>query len=221
MDILDGVEGLELSEQQKAKIEENLNSQYVSSEEFGKVKSNRDELLTEKKTAQQKQQEAEAAAEQARHEAAAKKGDVEGLKSSYEKQIGDLKETVSSLQNKEKRRAIGDIASDFVGKNVVDDAFIRKSMKDAFSKRLDVRDGETVVLDAEGNLTGLKLEDLQSEFLQNSEYKAHIVGSDANGGGAGGGNKGEAGGNAPKSLKDAKTPEERRAVLRERMSGVK
>lgn len=47
---------------------------------------------------------------------------------------------------------------------------------------MDVRGEESVVLDAQGNLTALSIDDLQKEFLQNSKYSNIIIGSKATGG---------------------------------------
>jgi hypothetical protein len=215
MSIFDGIEGI--TEEQKAEIEKNIGKNYVSSEEFERVSSKSAELLSETKKAKQEKREAEEAKEKERLEKEARSGDIEGLKNSYEEKIASLNETISGFQSKENTRVVEDVASAFVKKNVVNDPFIQRSMTEAFSKRVDVREGNPVVLDAKGNLTALSIEDLQSEFLQNSDYKSHLIGSDASGGGAASGSGGSASGKAPKTLKDCETPEERRQVIRQRI----
>jgi len=183
-------EGVELPDE----VKEALNKQHedalkgmVSADEFNKVLSNRDDLKTEKMKALQQRKEAEEAAEAARLEAAQKNGDTESLNASWQKKFDSLSSEFNGLVEKNKKAAIDMAANEFVSEHVVNDAFSREAMSDAFAKRLDIRDGAQVVLDAAGNLTALDVNDLKKEFLASTKYHAHLVGTNASGGSAPGG----------------------------------
>ena len=120
------------------------------------LKQSQQDLLAEKKAAQEEKNRIAAEAEQARLDKAASSKDVDTLRESYEQ------------------------------RNIVDDQFSRQAMTNEYSKRVDIRDGKTVVLDAGGNLTSLSVEDLNSEFLSSSIYAGHIKSTDASGGGVNG-----------------------------------
>jgi hypothetical protein len=219
MDIFNGVE---LSDEQKAAIQENLNSaiesEFVSRTEFDAVFGKKEELLAEAKRAKDAKRAAEEEAEQKRLEAAAKNGDIESLTKSYEEKLAGLQSQLNERIEGDRKREIGNIASGFVNENVVDDPLIRKAMTEELSKRLDLREGKPVVLDTEGNLTALSTDDLFSEFQNASVYKPHLVASKASGGSATGSTSTSnvSGNLANKNLADCKTQEERLAVLKAR-----
>ena len=80
------------------------------------------------------------------------------------------------------------LASDFMsGIGATGSQLGQDAMKSEYLKRIDIRDGKAVVLDPEGNLTALSLEDLNTEFSNNSRYAENIKGTQATGGGADGG----------------------------------
>jgi hypothetical protein len=72
-------------------------------------------------------------------------------------------------------------------------------MRSEYLKRIDIRDGKQVVLDPQGNLTALSIEDLNQEFSVNSRYSDFIKGTQAAGGGA---NGSKSTGGASKSFKE-------------------
>ena len=189
-------EGFDLPDDVKAALDAQASKQLEgmhTAEEFTSLKSNRDELLGEKKSAQAKTAEAEAAANEANLAAAQKNNDVESLNSSWQNKHDDLQAQYDGLVKKNKQASVNELAQGFANEHVVDDAFSRKAMRDEFAKRLDLRDGNPVVLDAAGNLTALSVDDLKTEFLSAGVYKAHILATKANGGGAAGGQTGNNG----------------------------
>lgn len=204
-------EGVELPDEVKealTKQHETALSGMVSADDFNKIKHNRDDLLNEKKSAQQKAQEAEQAAEAARLEAAKKNGDTESLNASWQEKYDALQGELNSVHAQNKKAAIDIAANEFVNQHVVDDAFSREAMSAAFANRLDIRDGNQVVLDAAGNLTALSVEDLKTEFLSSSKFQAHLVGTKASGGGATGGQSNSGSAAIPKTLAECKTKEQ-------------
>lgn len=209
-------EGIELSDEQKQKIEAKVNSTlegFVPKSEFDAVLGNRDELLTEKKQADEKRRLAEEQANAQKLEAAKKNNDIESLTNSYEEKIKSLQSEIDGFQSEKKTNAVSSIAQSFIDENVTSDPVVRNAIKGDLEKRLDLRDGKPAVLDADGNLTALSVDDLFNEFKAASVYKPHLVASKASGGGANGSKGSSAGGDlADKSLADCKTSEERQAV---------
>jgi len=214
--MLENIEGL--TPELKAQIEETLKAQFVAKTEFDAVLAKKEELLGEKKSEQKKAQEAAAAAELAKLEAAKKSGDVESLTASYEAKLKEATEQLNTIQNGLKAEKIGSMAKQFVGEKFVNDPVIAEAISEKFSRRIDMREGKTVVLDADGNLTALSIDDLKEEFLKNGQYKAHIISTNASGGGATGGKTTTTGGGAAKDLTQAKTKAERIAVISARMA---
>ena len=178
----------ELLDKQKADLEKAFEEQTAG------LKESQQKLLAEKKAQQEEKERAAAEAEKARLEKAAKDKDITTLTESYDAKLKALQEQNEQLTNGIKQSQIGELASAFVEANIVDDPFSRQAMKEVYAKRLDLRDGKPVVLDAEGNLTALTIEDLNKEIKASSIYYGHIRSSKASGGGVGGrGNPGGAG----------------------------
>jgi len=150
------------------------------------LKESQQALLTEKKAAQDEKARIASEADALKLDKATKDKDVETLTSSYEEKLAQLKAENESLHGGIKQGKITELASGFVSANVVDDTFSRQAMQDVYSKRLDIREGKPVVLDAGGNLTALSVEDLNREIMSSSIYANHIKSGNATGGGAGG-----------------------------------
>ena len=109
--------------------------------------------------------------------------------------MSSIKTTIENenLLNGIKQGKISDLANAFVNENVIDKPFSRQQMHKVYSKRLDIREGKPVVLDVEGNLTALSVEDLNREIMSSSFYASEIKSGDATGGGAAGGRNGGGG----------------------------
>lgn len=191
-------DGVELSDEVKEKLNTQVNSlidSKISSvqEELAKVAENNSRLLDEKNAAREKERLSAEEAERSKLEAAAKNGDVESLTNSWQKKYDAdteaLRVELSDLKSKNKQADLNRFAQGFVSQHVVDDAFSREAMQSEYTKRLDLREGKPVVLDADGNLTALSVDDLNKEFLTASKYKSHIIATKADGGGAAGGSK--------------------------------
>lgn len=214
MSIFDDVDGL--SPEIKTVLESKLGEAYVPKSEFEAVKNKKDELLTETKKAKEAAKAAQELADKERQEKLASSGDIEALKKFYQDQLDATKGELEGIKTQTKAQQLSALATDFVSSKFIDDAVIRKAVTSEFKSRLDLREGKPVVLDAEGNLTGLSLQDLQNEFLSAQIYKPHIVATKASGGGANGGN-GNSGGAAKtmtKAVFDSKNPQEKMDFMR-------
>ena len=202
----------EVAAKLKEAYEAEISSKYKPVEEFEKVLKNKDELLAEKKAEQERRREAEAIAEAEKLERAKKNNDLESLENSYKAQLAERDSRLAEIENQNKRASIGRIADQFVSSNVIDDPFVRESMAEKFAARLDVREGKTVVLDPDGNLTALSVDNLIAEFKTATKYAKHMIGTKASGGGATGSNGFSSG-----ELK-AGTPEARKAKIAARLA---
>jgi hypothetical protein len=188
MSILDDVEGL--SPELKETLQQRIADSFVDKKEFEAVKAKKEELLGETKKAKEAARQAAEAAERKAQEALEQSGDIQALKKFYEEQLNAKTQELEGIKTQTKRQQLASIAAEFVGSKFVDDAIIKKAVTMDFEKRIDMRDGKPVVLDVDGNLTGLSLQDLQNEFLTASVYKPHVIASRASGGGATGGRNG-------------------------------
>ena len=157
------------------------------------LKANQAALLEEKQERQRAIDEAKAQAEKEALEKAAANKDVETLTASYEEKLKLKQEELDKILLDNKSKTKSQLASDFLTEYGVGSQLALDAMKSEYQQRIDIRDGKTVVLDPEGNLTALTIDDLNKEFLTNSRYADNIKGSNAAGGGANG-NKGNGGG---------------------------
>lgn len=166
------------------KQKEELVNQFA--EETKGLKESQQELLAEKKAEQEEKRRLAQEAEKLAIEKATKDKDVETLSRSYEEKLSKANEENESLRNGIKQNKISELASGFVNTNVVDDPFSRQAMQDVISKRLDIREGKPVVLDVDGNLTAMGIEDLTREIMSSSIYANHIKSGNATGAGVNG-----------------------------------
>lgn len=157
-------------------------------EDVSGLKSKVDELLAEKKQAQQKAKEAEEAAKQAAAEAAKKNGDYEALYKSaqaeLEKKTGQFQELQQSIQKKEISSQAMRVASELADGNNIE------LLKPFIEQRLKYTDDGIKVLDQTGQPTVSSLDDLKNEFQSSGRYDALLRGNQAAGGGAAGGHSG-------------------------------
>ena len=161
------------------KQKEDLTAQFEESTKG--LKESQLSLLAEKKAVQEEKDRISSEADALKLKKAAEDKDVETLSASYEEKMAQLKAENETLHTGIKQGKISELASGFVSVNVVDDAFSRQAMQDVYSKRLDLREGKTVVLDTQGNLTALSIEDLNREIMSSSIYANHIKAGDASG----------------------------------------
>ncbi len=151
------------------------------------LKQNNSDLLDEKKEAQRIKDEAVARAGAEALEAAKAKGDIESVTSSYDEKVLGLEAKIESMEQQNIAGTKSQLASDFMSRiGATGSQLGQDAMKSEYLARIDVRDGKTVVLNPNGELTALSIEDLDNEFLSNSRYDKYLTGSKASGGGANG-----------------------------------
>ena len=181
-----------MAEEEKVEEKKEIDlTQYVHVDDVAGLKANHDKLLAEKKEAQRLTNDANLEAKRIKDEAAAKSGDVESLRKSWEEEkkllTGQIEANKTEKADNAKSKAATNIAMGLAeGSNV-------KILGDIIAKRLRFDDNKVQVTDSNGNLTVSSLEDLTKEFANNVDYKSLLVGSKASGSGATKGNVGGAG----------------------------
>lgn len=128
-----------------------------------------------------------------------KKGDIAALEQSYKDKIAKLEQKYQQALA-ERDTQINKLLVDNVAETMAAElSDVPELLADIIRKRLKAENGETRVLDANGELSAATIDELREEFRANKKYAAIIRGSQANGGGSGGGGKG---GGATKSFKE-------------------
>jgi len=164
-----------------------LNVDGVPKEDVSGLKRKIDELLTEKKTVQQKALEAEELARQETAEKLRKANDFEQLYNSSESERQKAADELATLKANLQQQQVEGQASK-VAASLTKDAARANLLSQQISSRLSLVDGEVRVLDTNGNLTVSSVEELTQSIK--AEYPFLVDGSQAAGGGATGGSSG-------------------------------
>jgi hypothetical protein len=113
--------------------------------------------------------------------------DTKSLRLSMQEIIDGKDLIINGMNEKDKQTSKSQVASDFMKSlNVFGSDIALEQIERDVLARVDIRDGETVVLDAKGGLTGNTLDDLLKEFSASSRYAENIKGTQARGNGADG-----------------------------------
>lgn len=164
-----------------------LNVEGVPKEDVSGLKRKIDELLTEKKTVQQKASEAEELAKAETAEKLRKANDFEQLYNSSESERQKASEELATLKANLQKQQVASQAGQ-VASSLTKDTARAKLLTEQISSRLSLVDGEIRVLDGNGNLTVSTVQELTQSIK--AEYPFLVDGSQAAGGGATGGNSG-------------------------------
>jgi hypothetical protein len=164
-----------------------LNVEGVPQEDVSGLKRKVDELLNEKKSAQQRAKEVEELARLEAEEKLKAKNEFEQLYNSSEEERKKVSQELESLRNRITEQHITSEAASLAGQLTKDTARA-KLLTEQISSRLSLVDGEVRVLDNNGNLTVSSMQDLTASIKE--QYPFLVDGSQAAGGGATGGNSG-------------------------------
>ncbi|RIX01112.1 hypothetical protein D3X38_08570 [Acinetobacter baumannii] len=208
---LDSLEGL--SDEMKALYEEKDGAFYLKIEglpqqdnsELDGLKNKVNQLLNEKKTAQEKQREAEEKAQREAEEkaqreaeeAARKKGDVAAIEASWKAKLEQAEakhaEATKALQDQVYKLTVGQTAQALASELSIkgSEAVLLPHITNRLQVETD-ENGEVKVrvLDSQGKPSALSIDDLKKEFRSNVAFKPLIVASSASGSGAPGGGSG-------------------------------
>ncbi len=119
---------------------------------------------------------------------ARKRGDIDTLTKSYEKKIEDLKAELNGKLSKSqefaKKTLLDGTAMKLATKISTVPGLMAKAIKDRLAVDFEGDEPTLRILDNEGKISALKIEDLEKEFLTNKEFASILIGSKASGGGA-------------------------------------
>lgn len=174
------------------------------------LRKKRDELMNETKTEREKRKEAEKRLEALEKERQSKaddeakaKGDIETLEKSWQNKLDkintDNAKVVESLQKQIYDMTVGQTALQMAGELAIQGSasVLLPHIKNRLSlQSKDDGTHEVRVLDEQGNISALTLEELKADFKNNPAFKPLIAGINASGSGATG-----AGGKASSNLK--------------------
>ena len=173
------LEGLDLSEEVLAKINEQ-NAGLVSASEIEGLKKNRDDLLAEKKAVQDAKTLAEQKAE-AEHLAALQKDkDFEALSKSYKDKLAEYEKRDKLNAEKLQKQAVSTKALEMA--KTISEGDNADLLATFIESRLRSDGGEIKVTDANGALTISSQEDLLNEFKANQRYASLVTVTKADGG---------------------------------------
>jgi len=139
------------------------------------------------------------------------KADVEKLENSYKSKFTarekELNAQIEAANGSLQRLLVDNVAQTLATKISKSPTVIMPHIKSRLrAEKNTAGQYETKVVDKDGNISALTVEDLEKEFIDNKDFAPIITASRGSGGGAGGSNGG--GGAAPKSLKDFKSATE-------------
>ncbi|MEQ4254252.1 hypothetical protein [Pseudomonas syringae] len=159
-------------------------------EDLEGLKRQNQTLLDEAKDAKRLRREAEEKRDQQERDAAKARGDFEQLFTSSEQALAaeraKLAEMTASIERRDLTSAASKVAT------IIAEGENAEILAEFIQRRLKVVEGQVKVTDAQGNLTIASLEELAKEFEQTPRYASLVRGTQANGGGATGGNRGGA-----------------------------
>jgi len=164
-----------------------LNVEGVPKEDVSGLKRKIDELLTEKKSAQQQTIEAKELAKSETAEKLKKSNDYEQLYNSSEAEREKTAESLTSLRHQIDGQKLTSHAQE-VALSLTKDPARGKLLTEQIKSRLLLVDEEIRVTDTSGNLTVSTVDELKASIK--SDYPFLVDGSQAAGGGAIGGNSG-------------------------------
>lgn len=129
------------------------------------------------------------------------KGDVEKLEASwkqkYEKREKELTEQLGSLNGSLQTLLVDNVAQGLASKISKSPELLLPHIKGRLKTELVDGKPVTRVLDKEGNVSALSINELEAEMVANPSYAPIIIGSKASGGGA---NGGQGGSGAPSKI---------------------
>ena len=161
-----------------------------SSDDTAGLKAKVDQLLAEKKTEQEKRQNAEADARKSAEDKARKDGDIEALEKSWSDKFNS-RESELTGQIDAMKGSVNAMTVDSVAVRLATELALPGSadlLIPHIKSRLgsEAKDGQyvTVVKDKDGRPSALTVDDLKAELSSNAAFAPVLVGSKASGGGA-------------------------------------
>jgi hypothetical protein len=157
---------------------------------------------------------------------ARKRGDIETLEKSWKTKLetreAELSGKIEKLQGATKKSLLVGTADKLASEISTVPALMAKVIRERLHVDFDGEEPSLKVLDVNGLISALTIDELKKEFLTNKDYASIITGSKASGGGASGADK-KGGGAAPDSKIDfsKEKPADFAARLKEKIEANK
>lgn len=168
--------------EQKAELEK---AEQAKQAEIEAIKSNRDEILNEKKALQDKQNAEKSEKEKLEQEKARAKGDFEAIENQYKDKIASLEQEIVR-RDKQRDTDIVQTTALKLASSLSDNPNNQEVLQMLIEKRLVAENGQVKITDSSGNLTIASLDDFAKEIKTSGKYDALITGTKASGTGASG-----------------------------------
>ncbi len=180
---MEALKDIELDDDVKGKIAEQIEQELQArlDQEVSGLKAKNDELIAEKRKAQEEREAAKARAKSEAEEKARAENDYKQLFESQKQESDSLRRTIEKM-NADISRSKIDTEAAKLASVLTKDTSRAKLLQQQISQRLTLVDNEIRVADETGQLTVSSLEDLTTSIKQNFPFL--VDGSQANGGGA-------------------------------------
>jgi len=180
---MDFLKDMELPEEVKTQLTEQLEkyAEEKVSQEVSGLKAKNEELIAEKKRANQEKEEAYAKAKSEEERIAQENGQFKELYEAQKQETSQLRQTIEQMNASVKEQKLQSQASK-IASQMTKDTARAKLLEKEIAQRLTVVDDEIKVLDESGQLTVSTIDDLSGTIRQS--YPFLVYGSQAQGGGA-------------------------------------
>lgn len=197
----------------------------VEDDDADELRRAKDREVQARKDAEKKAKELQEQLDEATGNDAKKRGDIEVLdkswKEKFEKQKTDYEAKLATKDTFIRTTLVDSVANSLASKISNAPAVLLPHIKARLTADLDGEQPATKILDKDGKVSAMSVEDLEKEFVANKDFSSIIVGSKASGSGTSKGNeqqKGQGGAplldanGKPKPYRDM-SPEEKVAFL--------
>ena len=180
---MDFLKEIELPDDVKGQLEEKLQefTQAQIEEQVQGLKAKNEELLAEKRRAQQEKEKIDAEAKAERERIAAENGQFKELYESQKEEANQLRSTIEQMNQAVAQQKVQSEAQRLAS-SLTKDVARAKLLEKEIGQRLQLVDGEVKVVDESGQLTVSTLDGLSATIKQS--YPFLVDGSQAQGGGA-------------------------------------
>lgn len=180
---MDFLKEIELPDDVKGQLEEKLQefTQTQIEEQVQGLKAKNEELLAEKRRAQQEKEKIDAEAKAERERIAAENGQFKELYESQKEEANQLRSTIEQMNQAVAQQKVQTEAQRLAS-SLTKDVARAKLLEKEIGQRLQLVDGEVKVVDESGQLTVSTFDDLSATIKQS--YPFLVDGSQAQGGGA-------------------------------------
>lgn len=180
---MDFLNEIELPDEVKGTLQEKLQefTQAQIEEQVAGLKAKNEELLNEKRKAQQEKEKIDAEAKAERERIAQENGQFKELYESQKEEANQLRDTIEKMNQSVAQQKVQSEAQRLAS-SLTKDVARAKLLEKEIGQRLQLVEGEVKVVDESGQLTVSTLDDLSATIKQS--YPFLVDGSQAQGGGA-------------------------------------